>query len=358
MKLIFLSGSFRRGGYERRLSYYIDWLSLHRPQIDFSLLCQSLNGEYRPNIQKKKIYRWWSYYLKKLRLTYIEQLYTYILVKFISRRQIVTLVIGHQSILNSIAKNRFIINDTKVRLVFNVINNLEFSPYKIETYRNLRICDKIIVNSIENKKWLLDNKGLEGHYIPNYFPSNISRKSQKSFDPNSLKIVSCGSLDSQKNFSDLICAVAMLQNKYPNIGLTIYGNGAEKPTLMRSALDLKLDNFSIISNQDFRSFVSNYDIFVCSSRYEGYPNALLEAQVARLPAISYDIAYGPNEIIRNKFSGILVVDNQPTALATGLDEMIDNLEHYLSNVEAHAEFLENKHSNTNSHVPLTKLYLS
>ena len=76
-------------------------------------------------------------------------------------------------------------------------------------------------------------------------------------------------------------------------------------------------------------------IFLCALR--GIPKCFIRGN-GTAPRYFIRYCHGPNEIIKNKFSGILVVDNQPTALATGLDEMIDNLEHYLSNVKRMLSF--------------------
>ena len=48
-----------------------------------------------------------------------------------------------------------------------------------------------------------------------------------------------------------------------------------------------------------------YDLYILTSKFEGYPNSLLEAVSTSVPCISSDCEYGPNEIIKHKVNGLL-----------------------------------------------------
>lgn len=64
--------------------------------------------------------------------------------------------------------------------------------------------------------------------------------------------------------------------------------------------------------------------FVLSSRHEGLPNALIEAQALGLPAVSTRCPYGPEEIIEDGITGLLVDVGDVNAMTSAIDRLIDD----------------------------------
>jgi glycosyltransferase involved in cell wall biosynthesis len=65
-------------------------------------------------------------------------------------------------------------------------------------------------------------------------------------------------------------------------------------------------------------------IYVLSSRFEGLPMVLLEAMSAGLPAVAFDCPTGPAQILTHGKSGLLVPEQDVSALAAGICELIED----------------------------------
>ena len=129
-----------------------------------------------------------------------------------------------------------------------------------------------------------------------------------NFDKTKFNVLWTGRLTEQKGTDDLIEIINKInKTKYKNkIIWNIAGDGEDKQKILD--LKEKWDNvnyFGYIENNYVASIYKENDLFISTSKWEGFPYNLLEAQSFGLPVISYNIS-GCNDIIENNKNGFLV----------------------------------------------------
>src|SRR6185503_9467291 len=126
-----------------------------------------------------------------------------------------------------------------------------------------------------------------------------------------------GRLSEEKGVDLLLEAMCHVIELIPTAKLTIIGKGALRDSLVRQCAVLGLEDCVTFSG--FQSnpypFLQKADVFVLTSRYEGLPNALLEALALGTPAVSVNCPGGVSELAE-LFSGRLAIcPRDPRALA-------------------------------------------
>lgn len=137
-------------------------------------------------------------------------------------------------------------------------------------------------------------------------------------------IIAMGRLVPQKRFDLLINSFARITQAHPEWSLAIIGAGAELNKLKELARELGVSQKVFLPGPtaNAHAVLKQAQIFVLSSDYEGFPNALCDAMACGLPVIATDCDYGPRTIIRNSFDGILVPTDNAEALAQALEELL------------------------------------
>lgn len=139
-------------------------------------------------------------------------------------------------------------------------------------------------------------------------------------------LVAMGRLVPEKGFDWLLEAFAQIANGHPEWSLSIIGNGPLRAKLEEQTKALNLTNKVYFTGELSDPFpaLCAADVFVLSSRFEGFPMALAEAMACGLPVVSFDCPEGPREVVRNGTDGILVPVGDVPALAAALDRLMSD----------------------------------
>ncbi|MBI3858591.1 MAG: glycosyltransferase family 4 protein [Planctomycetes bacterium] len=138
------------------------------------------------------------------------------------------------------------------------------------------------------------------------------------------RVIAIGRLTREKGMDLFLRAFGAASRENPEWTLTILGEGPERSGLERLISGLSLSGKVKLEGQvnSPLPYLRNSDIFVLPSRYEGFPNALLEAMACGLPVVSFDCPSGPREIIRDGEDGILVTGEDVPGLAKALSALM------------------------------------
>ena len=142
------------------------------------------------------------------------------------------------------------------------------------------------------------------------------------------KIVAVGRLVPQKNIEMLIEAFSIIEKKYPNVSVTVYGEGPEREKLENQITMLKLGNKIFLpgANRNVLETIRDAAIFAFPTNYEGFPNVLVEAIAMGIPVVSTDFATGVAKEIVDENVGLVVPCCDTKAFAEAMDVLLSSPE--------------------------------
>lgn len=215
---------------------------------------------------------------------------------------------------------------------FPIIASVRNNPYKYSRY----ITKYILPNA---KKVISVSKEIENILRKEFNISNITtinnpisfelidKLKNNSIDEDSKFIMAAGRLHHQKGFDILINAYSKsnIKNK---VKLLIFGEGKLKDGLQKLINKNGLSDSIILKGivDNLYKYLSRTEMFILSSRYEGFPNVLIEALACNTPVITTDCPTGPTEIVKNGLNGLIVKSNNIDGLSEAMDKLFFNNE--------------------------------
>lgn len=171
-----------------------------------------------------------------------------------------------------------------------------------------------------NKKGIV----IKNIYNPCVFPEDY----QSNYNLYSKMIVSCGTLDKIKRFDHVVLSAERVFAKHSDWCWYIYGDGPEKNNLIKMIKERQLENNVFIKGYENNKNVifENKSFIVSTSKFEGFGMVLVEAMQYHLPIISYDVNYGPKEIVEDGINGFLVESGNIELLSDAVERMIKDID--------------------------------
>ena len=182
--------------------------------------------------------------------------------------------------------------------------------------------DSVVVLTLSHAKHYSFHKNIK--VIPNslsFQPCGQSKLLGK-------QILAVGWLIEIKGFDLLVDAISHIKSECKGWQVKIVGSGEEEDKLNKQIESLGLRNYIKIFPQT-KKIIQEYldaSILVMSSRKEGLPMVLIEAQSCGLPIVSFDCPEGPSEIVHHNVDGLLVENGNSKKLSEALLELMQNPE--------------------------------
>ena len=136
-------------------------------------------------------------------------------------------------------------------------------------------------------------------------------------------ILGIGRLARQKGFDLLLCAFAKAKLADDGWRVVILGEGDDRRALSQLSGDLGVSESVWMPGHvtNVSDWISRSSIFALPSRFEGFPNALLEAMQLGTACVSFDCPSGPSDLILDGSNGLLVAPNDVGALSQALRKL-------------------------------------
>lgn len=208
----------------------------------------------------------------------------------------------------------FVIHSTHLRAPYQTYSTVRTGNRQL--FEDIGSADGIVLLTDRQKGEIQERFGYRPtlsvipHYIENGLQTDIGRKSRNRF-------VVISRFHEEKQLDHIIKAFNFVKKSNLDFQLDIYGDGKEKKTLNSLIHELHLEDkvkiHSFTSNPDLE-FSKSIGSFL-TSKYEGFGLTILESLKNRCPVFSYDIKYGPSDMIIDGYNGYLIKPNNIKELA-------------------------------------------
>ena len=297
-RILFFIGTLEKGGAERVVSilsnelvkrdYEVEILKYYNSNNAYELSDKVIVNSVEKNTNTRNIIsnlKWIKNYFNSRHDIIISFLAPFnMLALWANRNNKTPIVVADRNDPNKIPSKKFL----------RTIRNLLYSKYSDGVVLQTKENEEYFKN-IKNKTTVINNPVVIDVDTDNIEKENI--------------IVSVGRLIPQKNQSMMIDAFKEVVKKYPDYKLIIYGEGSDREYLSKHISYLNLDDKILLpgNTDDVLNKIKSAKLFLLTSKYEGMPNALIEAMCLGIPVISTKVS-GASQLIENGNNGYLIGD--------------------------------------------------
>lgn len=340
MKIVYcIAGTYRAAGMERVLADKANWWAAHGHEVhilttdqrglppafamDPSIQTQDLDINYEENNGGSFLSKVWKYpgkqWRHRRRLSRV--------LKEIKADIVVSMFCNDVSFLPKIKDG----SRKVLEVHFSRFKRLQYGRkglwaladrWRSQTdLKHVRAFDKFIVLTKEDKGYWGD--------LPNIvvIPNPVAMQADSPAPLTGKTVIAVGRYSYQKALDRLVDAWSLVMDQLePDNGwkLWLVGDGETRPELEKQIIRLRLQDSVVLGKveKDIARVYQEASILALSSRYEGLPMVLLEAETFGVPCVSFACKCGPKDVIRDRENGLLVPEGNVPRLADALLKLI------------------------------------
>ncbi|MCP0912453.1 MULTISPECIES: glycosyltransferase family 4 protein [Acinetobacter] len=188
-----------------------------------------------------------------------------------------------------------------------------------------KYCDYVVTLTSKDKKFWqegLDTINAKLIHIAN--PATYQKKSPSACLDSKI-VLAVGRLTKVKGFDLLLQTWQKICESNKTWTLYIVGGGPEEESLKQLACDLGIESQVVFTGMttDVTPYYEKSSLFCLSSRNEGLPMVLLEAQSYGLPIVTFDCDTGPSDLVQHNVNGFLVEPEDITSMQFYLEKAMN-----------------------------------
>lgn len=138
-------------------------------------------------------------------------------------------------------------------------------------------------------------------------------------------LISVGRLTFQKGFDIMLNIWSKIESSFPEWKLQIIGSGEEEFSLKNIIEEKQLERVELLpSTKNITEYYRKAKIYLSTSRFEGLPMTMIEAQSFGVPIVSFDYDTGPSDIISDQIDGLLIENENEEQMTDRLSLLMRN----------------------------------
>jgi glycosyltransferase involved in cell wall biosynthesis len=334
IKILFIIPHLDRGGSERMITNLCN--NLNRKKFDITLLLIVAEGEYLHLIHDDiKII---DLRINKNDGTLKNTIKCLIKIPEILRKDkpnIVMSTITHINIIMAIIKcfqTKHICFIARESNILSYITKQDPFYLRVLYFLLYKKFVRIIAQSKDMKEDMVKNYSVPDNRITiinnfiddEYINIKLNERETINMPCNKINLLSVGRLEFQKGYDLLLDSFSKFPDKN-RFHLTILGKGIHEKDIRSQIKVLALDNYVTLlgfSSNPYK-YMAKADIFISSSRFEGFPNVVIEALACGLPVIANNYQGGINEILDNHELGYIINIEDSVEFHKAIDKCIE-----------------------------------